>query len=73
VSSAIKVQLFDATTGEKSKRVYTLDAALLSRLRAQAAESTANNVLLSMLVPKEGWASDSTPDEVKLLSHDGNY
>jgi Ankyrin repeats (3 copies)/Ankyrin repeats (many copies) len=73
VSSAMKVQLMNATTGEKSKRVYTLDAALLSRLRAQAAASSANNVLLSMLVPKEGWgtANGSVSDEIKLLSHDG--
>jgi phosphoribosyl-dephospho-CoA transferase len=35
VSSAMKVQLVSATTVEKCKRVYTLDAALLSRLRAQ--------------------------------------
>jgi Ankyrin repeats (3 copies)/Ankyrin repeats (many copies) len=71
--STMKVQLVDAFTGEKSKRVYTLDAALLSRLRAQAAASSANNVLLSMLVPKEGWgtADGSDSDEIKLLSHDG--
>jgi Ankyrin repeats (3 copies) len=58
-SSAMKVQLISATTGEKSKRVYTLDAALLSRLRVQAAQSNGNNVLLSMLVPKEGWGAAS--------------
>jgi Ankyrin repeats (many copies)/Ankyrin repeat len=75
VDNAMKVQLVNATTGEKSKRVYTLDAVLMSRLRAQAAESTANNVLLSMLVPKEGWSatSGSSSDNAKLLSHDGEY
>jgi ankyrin repeat protein len=50
VCTAVRVQLVDSTTGAKSKRVYTLDTALLSKLHAVTAPRSAGVLrLLSML------------------------
>jgi Ankyrin repeats (many copies) len=73
LSTTIRVQLVDAATGDKSKRVYTLDTALLTKLHEATAPSSAS-VLLSMLSPVEGAVSvdaHTDADDIKLLTYDG--
>jgi Ankyrin repeats (3 copies)/Ankyrin repeat len=73
VCTAVKVQLVDSTTGAKSKRVYKLDTALLSKLHAVTAPGSAGG-LLSMLAPLDGLLSvdgHDTADDIKLLSYNG--
>eukprot|EP00953_Heterococcus_sp_UTEX-ZZ885_P025369 13788-Heterococcus_DN1.PRE.2 len=73
VCTAVRVQSVDSTTGAKSKRVYTLDTALLSKLHAVTAPGSAG-VLLSMLAPLDGMLSvdgHAAANDIKLLSCNG--
>jgi Ankyrin repeats (many copies) len=79
-AAVVRVQLVNADTGKRGRRVYTIDTAELAQLHAPKGEAGVS-ILSSLLVPPPGWADTATAssgisgtaaaDAVKLLSYNG--
>jgi Ankyrin repeats (many copies) len=79
-AAVVRVQLVNADTGVRARRVYTINTAELAQLHAARGEAGVS-ILSSLLVPPAGWANTATAstvtsgtaaaDGVNLLSYNG--
>eukprot|EP00953_Heterococcus_sp_UTEX-ZZ885_P020160 11285-Heterococcus_DN1.PRE.1 len=72
--SVVKVQLVNADTGKRSRRVYTLNTAVLSRLHREEARQDSNvllNLIASATVDDTKTAAAVASADIKLLPYSG--